>query len=217
VQSFILHWGYVAIFFLTVAEAACIPVPSEITLGLGGAAASGAAVLLGSHHHLQLAYVILIGIAGEMIGSYIAYTVGRVGGRAIVDRYGKFLLLSHKDLDRAESWFARRGEPTVLLARVVPVARAFVSFPAGVAEMDPVRFGLYTVVGVAVWVSALASAGYALGHSWHAMVKGFGDAGYVAAALIVVGLVAAFVHRVRVLRHERASDPAGPSPSAISD
>src|SRR5579863_4218240 len=104
VESFILHWGYLSIFVFTVLEAACIPVPSEITLGLGGAAASGAAALLGSHHHLQLAYVILIGIAGEMVGSYLAYTVGRTGGRALVDRYGKFLLLSHKDLDRAEAW-----------------------------------------------------------------------------------------------------------------
>lgn len=204
-QSFILHWGYLAVFLFTVAEAACIPLPSEITLGVGGAVASAAgASALHSHHHLNLGAVILLGIVGEMVGSYVAYVVGRTGGRAAVDRFGRFILLTHKDLDRAESWFAKRGEPTVLVARVVPIVRTFVSFPAGVAEMDPVRFGLYTVVGVAIWVSALASAGYALGGSWHSMVKGFGDAGYVAAALIVLALVAGFVHRVRVVRAERA-------------
>jgi membrane protein DedA with SNARE-associated domain len=212
-QSFILHWGYLAVFLFTVLEAACVPLPSEITLGLGGAAASGAAALLGSHHHLQLVWVILVGIAGEMVGSYAAYLVGRTGGRALVDRFGKFLLLSHRDLDRSEAWFAKRGEPTVLVARVVPVVRTFVSFPAGVAEMDPLRFGLYTVVGVAVWVSALASVGYALGGSWHSMVKGFGDAGYVAAAVIVLAIVAALVHRFRVVRAEHA-EPVG---SAAAD
>lgn len=202
VQTFILHWGYLAVFVLTVLEASCVPIPSEITLGLGGAVASGQ-VFLNSHHHLTLALVIVVGIAGEMVGSYVSYVVGRTGGRAFVDRFGRFLLLSHRDLDRSEAWFRRRGEPTVLVARVVPVVRAFVSFPAGVAEMDPVRFGLYSVVGIAVWVSALASAGYALGGSWHSLEHGFGAAGYALAALAVVGIAAALFHRFRVLREER--------------
>jgi membrane protein DedA with SNARE-associated domain len=220
VQSFILHWGYLAVFLFSVAESACVPIPSEITLGLGGAAASGA-VFLNNGHHLSLAFVILIAIAGQLVGSYLAYAVGRTGGRALVDRFGKYLLLSHRDLDRAQAWFDRRGEPTVLLARVVPVARTFVSLPAGVAEMEPVRFGLYSVVGIAVWVSALSAAGYALGNSWNSMVKGFGDAGYAAAAIIGLALVAAFVHRVRVVREERAQAATAPaqrgSSSAVSD
>lgn len=209
-EHFITNWGYLAIFLLTVAESCCIPVPSEITLGLGGALASGVA-LNGAveHHPLNLAAVILIGIAGELVGSSIAYAVGRTGGRALVDRFGKYVLLSHEDLDKAEAWFARRGEVTVLLARVVPVARAFVSIPAGVAEMDLVRFYGYSIVGIAVWVSALAGIGYGLGHSWHSMVHSFSFASYVLAALIVVGVVAAVLHRVRVVRArtvQRAAD-----------
>ncbi len=203
-QHFITTWGYLAVFLLTVAEAACIPLPSEITLGLAGALASGA--FFTSGHHLQLAWVILVGIGGEMVGSSLSYAVGRTGGRALVDRFGKYLLLTHRDLDRAEAWFARRGDPTVLIARVVPVVRTFVSFPAGVAEMDPVRFGAYTLVGVAVWVSALASIGDALGASWHSMVGGIGDVGYVAAAVVVLGILAGVVHRLRVLRAERAAE-----------
>lgn len=202
VEHFITSWGYLAIFVLTMAEACCIPVPSEITLGLGGALASGYNPFQGTieAHPLNLAAVILVGISGEMVGSFVAYVIGRTGGRALVDRVGKFVLLSHRDLDRAEAWFDRRGEPAVLIGRVIPVVRAFISLPAGVAEMDPVRFGVFSIIGIALWVSALASTGYALSHSWHSMVKGFGDAGYVAAAIAVVLIVFGFVHRVRVVR-----------------
>jgi len=202
VEHFVSSWGYPAIFVLTMIEAACIPIPSEITLGLGGALAGGA--LVGGGHHLQLAVVILVAVAGEMVGSFAAYVVGRSGGRALVDRVGKYVLLSHKDLDRTQRWFDRRGDPTVLFARMVPLARAFVSFAAGIAEMNPVRFGLYSVIGIAAWVSALASLGYALGGTWHKMVSGFGDATYVMAALAAVGIVLAVARRVRAVRAERA-------------
>ena len=201
VEHFITHWGYLAIFLLTVAEACCIPVPSEITLGLGGALASGYGLSgVVEHHPLKLPLVILVGVCGELVGSYVAYVVGRTGGRAAVDRFGRYLLLSHADLDKAEAWFARRGEPAVLVGRVVPVVRAFVSLVAGVAEMKPVRFGLYSLIGVAVWVAGLASIGYGLGKSWHSMVKGFGYAGYVAVAVAAVVLVAGLAHRLRSVR-----------------
>ena len=202
VEHFVSSWGYPAIFVLTMIEAACIPIPSEITLGLGGALAGGAVVSGG--HHLQLAAVILVAVAGEMVGSFAAYLVGRTGGRALVDRVGRYILLSHKDLDRTQRWFDRRGDPTVLFARMVPLARAFVSFAAGIAEMNPVRFALYSVIGIAAWVSALVSLGYALGGTWHRLVSGFGDATYVIAALAVVGIALAVARRVRAVRAERA-------------
>ncbi|HMK99256.1 MAG TPA: DedA family protein [Acidimicrobiales bacterium] len=201
-EHFVSSWGYPAIFVLTMIEAACIPIPSEITLGLGGALAGGAVVSGG--HHLQLAAVILVAVAGEMVGSFAAYMVGRTGGRSLVDRVGRYILLSHKDLDRTQRWFDRRGDPTVLFARMVPLARAFVSFAAGIAEMNPVRFCLYSVIGIAAWVSALASLGYALGGTWHKIVSGFGDATYVMAALAAVGITLAVARRVRAVRAERA-------------
>ncbi|HUY20786.1 MAG TPA: DedA family protein [Acidimicrobiales bacterium] len=204
-EHFISHWGYLAVFLLTVAEAACIPIPSELTLGLAGALSSGA-TLSGAvdHHPLNLVLVIVVGVAGELVGSFVSYGVGRTGGRAFVDRFGRYLLLTHRDLDKAEAWFARRGDSAVLVGRVVPVVRTFISFPAGVAEMPLLPFGVFTAIGVTVWVGVLAGIGYSLGSSYHSMVKAFGDASYVVAALAAVVLVAALVHRIRVVRTEQA-------------
>jgi membrane protein DedA with SNARE-associated domain len=202
VTHFIATYGYLGVFLFTVAEAACIPIPSELTLGLAGALASGA---VDPHHKLNLVLVIVIGVVGELVGSFIAYVVGRTGGRAFVDRFGKYLLLTHRDLDRAEAWFARRGPSAVLFGRVVPVVRTFISFPAGVAEMPVVAFGLFTAVGVTIWIGVLAGIGYALGSSYHSMVKAFGDASYVVAALVVVALALTIVHRFRAMRAEQAS------------
>jgi membrane protein DedA with SNARE-associated domain len=205
VEHFISSWGYLAVFILTVAESACIPIPSEVTLGIGGALASGA-TLSGAvnHHPLNLALIIVIGALGSVVGSFIAYFVGRTGGRTFVDRFGKYLLLTHKDLDRAEAWFARRGDSAVMIGRVVPVVRTFISFPAGVAEMPLVPFGVFTAIGVTVWVGVLSGIGYALGGSYHSMVKAFGDASYVVAGLAVVAVVLVIVHRFRLVRAEQA-------------
>jgi membrane protein DedA with SNARE-associated domain len=208
IESFILSWGYLAVFLLTVAESACIPIPSELTLGVGGALASGAA-LGAHHHHLNLALVIAVGSVGSVVGSFVAYAVGRTGGRAFVDRFGKYLLLTHKDLDRAEAWFTRRGDSAVLVGRVVPVVRTFISLPAGLAEMPLVPFGVFTAIGVTVWVGVLSGIGYALGGSYHSMVRGFGDASYAVAGLAVVAIAAAVAHRVRVIRAEQSSRAGG--------
>ena len=197
---FISTYGYLAVFLLTVVEAACIPIPSEVTLGLAGALASGA---VDPHHKLNLVLVIVIGVVGELIGSFVAYGVGRTGGRAFVDRFGKYLLLTHKDLDRAEAWFKRRGDSAVLFGRVVPVVRTFISFPAGVAEMPVVAFGVFTAIGVTVWIGVVAGIGYALGSSYHSLVKAFGDATYVVAGVVVVALVLSIVHRFRAMRAEQ--------------
>lgn len=224
-EHFISSWGYLAVFILTVAESACIPIPSEVTLGIGGALASGA-TLSGAvnHHPLNLALIIVIGALGSVVGSFIAYFVGRTGGRAFVDRFGKYLLLTHKDLDRAEAWFARRGDSAVMIGRVVPVVRTFISFPAGVAEMPLVPFGIFTAIGVTVWVGVLSGIGYALGGSYHSMVKAFGDASYVVAGLAVVAVVLVIVHRFRLVRAEQAervgrgsSGPGEPPGSAETE
>jgi membrane protein DedA with SNARE-associated domain len=203
-EGFISHWGYLAIFLLTIAESACIPIPSELTLGIGGALAAGVTLSGGvARHPLNLALVIVFGVLGELTGSTIAYTVGRIGGRPFVDRFGKYVLLTRRDLDRSEHWFAHKGEGTVLVGRVIPIIRTFISLPAGVAEMDPLRFGAYTFIGVTVWVGALSAIGYSLGGSWHKMVTALGAATYVFAGLVVLGLVLVVAHRIRALRAEK--------------
>ena len=211
-NNFLANWGYLAIFALTVLESACVPIPSEVTLGLGGALASGA-VISGVHGDLNLGLVILVGTAGSVLGSLLAYVVGRTGGRRLVDRYGRYVLLSGRDLDRAESWFRRRGDWVVLVGRVVPVIRTFISLPAGLTEMNVGKFLAFTAIGVAAWVSLLSSIGYALGTQWQSVTKDFSYASYVVGAVVVVLIATFVIHRYRALKRERDQpQPAEPEP-----
>ncbi|MHB1988107.1 MAG: DedA family protein [Acidimicrobiales bacterium] len=196
-ESFLTSWGYVALVVLTFAEAACVPIPSEITLGFAG--------YLAYSHHLEIVAVILLGTLGELCGAFVGWGIGRYGGRPLIDRLGKFVLLTQADLDRAERWFARRGEPAVAIGRMLPIIRTFISLPAGVAEMPPIRFAVATVAGSLVWCTALALAGYELGSKWHELTKGFSDAGYVLAALVVLAVVGFIAHRYLALKRERVA------------
>ena len=109
---------------------------------------------------------------GEVLGSLAGYSIGRFGGRTLVDKVGKYVLLTHKDLDRAEAWFARRGEPVVLFGRFIPLLRSFVSFAAGLGEMALAKFTIFTVIGCAVWCTALCSLGYSLGSELQPRAQG---------------------------------------------
>ncbi len=181
--------GYTAVFLLCVAQSCCIPTSSELTLGFAGAlAATG---------HMNLAAAILIGATGELVGAYIAWAIGKTAGRAIVDRYGKYILLTQHDLDRAEAWYGRHERWGVFGGRLLPVIRNFVALPAGVAEVPPVRFGLLTAAGSLLWDGAMAAIGYGVGSDWHRIIHAFSDAGYVLGALAVVAIVALIIHRWR--------------------
>jgi len=202
-EHILATWGYLALFVIVLVSATGIPVGSEVATGYAGALASGQ--LTTSHDHLNLGAVIVVAIAGELVGSVLGYSIGRFGGRPLVDKVGRYVLLTHRDLDRAEAWFARRGEPFVLFGRFIPLLRSFVSLAAGLGEMTFGKFAAFTVVGVAVWCAALASIGYSLGAGWHHVIKDFSDAGYVLAALVVVAVLAVLAHRIAVLRAERAA------------
>src|SRR5580698_8483744 len=116
--NFVASSGYLAIFVLSVLQSCCVPTSSELTLGFGG--------VLAAEGKLSLPGVIAAGVLGEIVGAYIAWVIGRSGGRAFVDRFGKYLLLSHRDLDRAEAWYRRHGNWGVLVSRLLPVIRNFV-------------------------------------------------------------------------------------------
>jgi membrane protein DedA with SNARE-associated domain len=191
-EHFLQSWGYSAIFVLALVEAICIPFPSEITFGFAGA--------LAAEGHFSLAAVIGIGLAGEFVGSMIGYTIGRTGGRALVDKFGKFFLISSSDLDRANRFLARRGDPAVALGRVLPFVRTFVSLVAGIGEMAVVPFAVFSLIGTAVYSAAVASAGYGLGSSWHKLVRGFTDAGFVVLGLVVIAIGIFVWHRWRAVR-----------------
>jgi membrane protein DedA with SNARE-associated domain len=207
VEHFLSSWGYLALILLTVAEAACIPFPSEITVGFAG--------YLASTGRLDLVAVIVLGTAGETVGAFIGYGIGRLGGRPLVERFGRYVLLSHADLDRAECWFDHRGEWSVLIGRVVPVVRTFVALPAGVAQMQPARFGILTSTGSLVWIGSLAGASYSLGGQWHRLTHGFSVAGYVLVVLAVLAIAGFVLRRWRHVRAERAADT--PDASRLED
>jgi membrane protein DedA with SNARE-associated domain len=183
-QHLILTFGYLAIFLLMLAESACIPVPSEVTMLFGGALASGA--LAGTR--LNIVAVIAAGTLGNVAGSYLAWAVGRWAGPAAVHRWGRHLRLTDHDIDRAEQWFARHGAASVFFGRLLPVIRTFISLPAGFAAMPPTRFGLYTVAGCLPWTAALAWIGYAIGSKWQHVASGFHAPTYAiaGAALLAV-------------------------------
>ena len=161
-QHFIGSYGYLAILLLMIAESACIPVPSELTMPLGGALAAGAVAGV----HLSLVPVIAVGVAGNLIGSYIAWAVGPVRRpvRGSGDRLG--ILGGQAGVERAQRWFDRYGGRAVFFGRLLPAIRTFISLPAGFARMPALRFGLYTVAGCVPWIAGLALAGYAAGANW---------------------------------------------------
>jgi membrane protein DedA with SNARE-associated domain len=202
-QHLIATYGYLAIFLLMVLESACIPVPSELIMTFGGALAAGAV----PGTKLSLIGVIIAGVAGNVVGSYIAWAAGRYGGQALVRRPGRRGWIREHDLDRASRWFDRYGGRAVLIGRLLPVIRTFISLPAGFADMNPVRFGVYTTIGCIPWTAALAYAGYAVGSNWQSIVNGFHGPTYIIAAIVVLALaVAAW----RYLRRRRAE----PGPAA---
>ena len=201
-QSFVQSYGYFALIVLSIVESACVPLPSEVTFGFAGALCTTA---ITGHAQFSLWAVILVGTAGSLIGSIIAYEVGRTAGRTIVERWGKWILLTHKDLDAAERWFAKYGSISVLIGRVLPVVRGVISVPAGIAEMARVRFIVLTVIGSAVWVSLLASLGYAAGSNWQHVSKDFHAVQTPTIIVIVLLLIFGFWHRIRTVRRHNAS------------
>jgi membrane protein DedA with SNARE-associated domain len=203
-QSFLIQHGYVAIFFLAMLESMCIPVPSEIIFGLGGALTASAFVASSHAHALSLALVILSGIGGELLGALISYQVGKSAGRALVSRYGKYILLSTKDLDSAEKWFSRFGVWSVLIGRVVPLVRSVISVPAGIAGMSRVSFSAFTILGSAIWASALAVAGHAAGSKWEHFTHSFKAIQYPVIGIIVLVIAYGVWHRWRSVRATQA-------------
>lgn len=183
-------FGYVAVFVLMVAESACIPIPSEATMLFGGALANATftSTLPGNPHHLNFIVVGLVGTLGNLVGSWIAYGVGRAGGRPLIERWGRYVLLRPHDLDRAEAWFGDHGEAAVFFSRLLPVVRTFISLPAGVAEMPVGRFTAYTIAGCLPWTFALAGVGYAVGASWSRIERYIALIGLVVAILLVAAI-----------------------------
>ncbi|MGO9249139.1 MAG: DedA family protein [Solirubrobacteraceae bacterium] len=195
-SHFVRDGGLVGIFALMAISSACIPIPSEVVMLFAGFAVADPGQSA-AQHHMTMVGVILAGLLGTMVGSWFAYGVGRGGRLELLERHGGKLHMGPAQIDRADRWFQRYGEPTVLFGRLIPLVRAFVSLPAGVAKMPLGRFTVLSLIGAIPWVVALAFAGHTLGSDWTSVRKVFEYIDYAILAIVVVGIVYAIVRRRR--------------------
>ena len=195
-ESFLTSAGYAAVVLFGILQAACIPISSEVTFGFAG--------VLAYEGHLSFVMVIIIGTAAEMVGSYISYAVGWAGGRPLVHKLGRYVLVTQADVDRAERFLAGRGAWAVPVGRMLPFIRAFTSIVAGLVRIPPVRFGVLSLIGTAIYVTVMTSIGYWLGSEWKSISHGLAVAGYVIFALVVIAIVGFVLYRLRQFRRESA-------------
>jgi len=194
----IATYGYVAIFLLMALESACVPIPSEVTMLFAGALVS--APFLAPEQQLDLVTVALVGAVANLVGSWLAYWAGYAGGRPLVDRWGRYLLLRPHEIDRAHTWFERYGHEAVFFGRLLPVVRTFISLPAGVARMNFWKFSLYTLLGCLPWTFGLAFLGFKLGERWGEVERFLRPVSWLVAVLLVAGVGWWVWRRARSLR-----------------
>lgn len=175
---------YTVVLVLMAVQSACVPIPSEVIMPFAGFALA--------HSQAQLLLLATLAALASNLGSIPAYWVGARGGRPMVERFGQYVLLSKRDLDLADHFFAKYGSITVLVGRMLPIVRTFIALPAGIAKMNPLRFHLYTFIGSWPWCYALAYIGMKLGDRWQTdpRVKEFFHRFHVAVELVLlVGIV----------------------------
>jgi len=200
-ESFLTSAGYAALILFGFLEAACIPISSEVTFGFAG--------VLAYQGHLNLALVIIIGSLAELAGSYASYAVGRIGGKPLVQKVGRYVLVTQGDVDRAERFLAGRGGWAVAVGRMLPFIRAFTSIVAGLVRIPAVRFGVLSLIGTVIYATVLSVAGYQLGHAWNNVSHGLTVVGYILFALVVVAIAGFVLYRLRQFRREAAQHRDG--------
>jgi len=193
-SHFVRDAGLPGIFVLMAISSACIPIPSEVVMLFAGFAVADPGGS-STHHHLTIVGVVAAGVLGNLVGSWIAYGVGRAGRLGVVERHGRWLHLKPSHIEWADRWFERYGAPAVFFSRMLPVIRTFISLPAGVAKVPFGRFTTLTVAGCLPFILGLALAGEAVGSKWTSVRKGFEYVDYAVVALVVVGIIYAIMRR----------------------
>ena len=196
--DFLIGLGYGGVIIAMAIESCCIPLPSELIMPLAG--------FYAFQGRLNLYGAALAGAIGCVIGSAVAYWIGAKGGRPLLLRYGRYVLISEHDADRADHFFARYGEATAFFTRLMPIVRTFISLPAGVTRMNFGKFLTYTFLGSLIWSFILGYAGYKLGQHWDQVGGFLRRYEYVVIAIVVI-LVALYIYR-----HVRQSQPSGKQP-----
>lgn len=182
----VTHFGYTGVC-VAMAISAVIPIPSEAIMPFAGKE-------IVVHHLFNFHLLAIVGAFGNLFGSMAGYAIGFYGGRPFVEKYGRYLLIRRHDIDVADSWFQRHGEATVFWTRMMPVIRAFISLPAGIARMAFARFCFYTFLGGLVWSYLLTYAGYKLGEHWE-KINRYMHTSDTAILAVLVLLVAIWVYR----------------------
>lgn len=177
-------WGYWGILIGMALESANIPIPSELIFGFGGYL-----VFLGT---LDFTTVVIVGVIGGLIGSILSYMAGAYGGPEFVIKYGRYVFLSEKHVNMAQKWFDRYGLVTVLVGRLLPVVRTFISLPAGFAKVNFAKFVVYTIIGSLPWTIALVYIGMLLGENWHLMRT----VGHEVSLVVASGLVMLVIYYI---------------------
>jgi len=194
IDSLYGRFGYVGVVIAMAIESAAIPIPSELILPFAGWTVSRGIIEPLTGGHWTYWGAVLAGVIGNTAGSLVSYAVGAFGGRPLLERYGKYVLISTHDLDTADRWFSRWGDLTVFFSRMLPIVRTFISVPAGIARMPLWRFLVFSIAGAIPWVMLLVWAGMILGDNWQDLKHQLRGLDYIVAGLIVLG-VALFVWR----------------------
>src|SRR6202167_183453 len=181
ISALVAATGYLGVALLMAIESACIPLPSELIMPFAG--------YLVYEGTLKLLWVATAGAIGCNLGSLVAYEIGYYGGRPLVEKYGRWILLSRRELVWADRFFARWGYLAVFIARLLPVVRTFIALPAGIARMPRKRFHIYTFLGSWPWCFALAWLGMKLGENWRELGKYFHQFDAVIGVVLVAGII----------------------------
>ena len=194
VQDVVLRLGYPGLFLLIMLESTLVPIPSELVMPFAG--------FLAAKGEFSLAVIIIINSTAAMVGSGLCYWLGAAGGKPLLLRYGKFIFVRQKDIEKTEAFFARHGKATILIGRFLPVVRHIISVPAGIARMPLVPFFTQTFIGSTIWGTVLILIGYELGARWESVAKQLKHVDLLIGGLIVLGLVALGIRFVVRRRRE---------------
>ena len=199
--------GYPGVLFLMALESACIPIPSEAIMPFAGAQITAPT----GHFHPNIWLLMLIGALGNLLGSILAYWVGHVGGRPFLNKYGKYVLIRKRDLDKSDEFFQKHGEWTVFFGRWLPIVRTFISLPAGIARMNFTKFCAFTFAGALPFCYLLAWAGTKLGQHWEQVHTWLQKADLAVIAVLIVLFALWLWHHLRPDPDETGTNPTSAS------
>ena len=197
--------GWSGVVALMSIESTAIPLPSEVIMPLAG----WRLVLDQGHGVLYVLLAGFWGAVGSLLGSLVEYYISRAGGRPLFEKYGKYVLITQKDLERADRWFQTRGELTVFVARMIPGVRGFISIPAGIARMNVVRFSFFTFIGALPWTLGLAWGGFLLGENYNSIRNVSKPFDIPIIATVIVIVIWFLWRRIKEVRKESAASESG--------